>query len=239
MQGTIVMLMALSGLGCHHKNCCGVAVAPACYSATYASGCYASAQAIGGGCYGSAQSMGGCYGGPSYGGYAMPLTYGGCYSDYVDNRNFGCYGGGCYGGSGYGGWYGGCYGGSTGCGHHGGGLFGWCHRRRSCNACCGGLGVASTGFPVYGSYTPVYGSGQVSPQTMASPAPVTQPAAESAPSTPPPAAAPANPTPPTDNMTAPPGGAQPPPAPAPGGDTTAPPAANPPAAGDTTTPKTN
>ena len=45
MQGTIVMLMALSGLGCHHKNC-APAYAPACYSAGY-SGCY-------GGCYGMA-----------------------------------------------------------------------------------------------------------------------------------------------------------------------------------------
>ena len=41
MQGTIVMLMALSGLGCHHKSC-DVAYAPSYYGT---GACY-------GGCYG-------------------------------------------------------------------------------------------------------------------------------------------------------------------------------------------
>ena len=41
MQGTIAVLMALSGLGCHHKHCASMPVmAPACYSACYG-GCYA------------------------------------------------------------------------------------------------------------------------------------------------------------------------------------------------------
>jgi len=40
MQGTVVMLMALSGLGCHHKSCV-TTVAPACYSSCYGS-CYSS-----------------------------------------------------------------------------------------------------------------------------------------------------------------------------------------------------
>ena len=39
MQGTIVMLMALSGLGCHHKSC-DVAYAPSCYSGGCYGGCY-------------------------------------------------------------------------------------------------------------------------------------------------------------------------------------------------------
>ena len=49
MQGTIVMMLALSGLGCHHKSC-APAYAPACYSACYSAyaGCY--------GCYGSPQA---------------------------------------------------------------------------------------------------------------------------------------------------------------------------------------
>ena len=49
MQGTIVMMLALSGLGCHHKSCAPVNVS-ACYSACYSS-CYG-----GGGCIGSRQS---------------------------------------------------------------------------------------------------------------------------------------------------------------------------------------
>ena len=38
MQGTIVMLMAMSGLGCHHKHR-DVAPVSACYSSCYSS-CY-------------------------------------------------------------------------------------------------------------------------------------------------------------------------------------------------------
>ena len=39
MQGTIAMLMALSGLGCHHKSCAPVVV-DSCYTSGYNS-CYA------------------------------------------------------------------------------------------------------------------------------------------------------------------------------------------------------
>ena len=41
MQGTIVMLMALSGLGCHHKSCAPVMAA--CYDSCYTGGCYGGA----------------------------------------------------------------------------------------------------------------------------------------------------------------------------------------------------
>ncbi|MGZ3472091.1 MAG: hypothetical protein ACXWO1_20595, partial [Isosphaeraceae bacterium] len=62
MQGTIVMLMALSGLGCHHKSC-DVAYAPSCYSGSCYSGCY-----------------GGCYSG-DYATIVEPSCYSSCYSD--------------------------------------------------------------------------------------------------------------------------------------------------------------
>ena len=79
MQGTIVMLMALSGLGCHHKSC-DVAYVPSYYGT--------------GACYG------GCYV-TEYSSVVEPSCYSGCYSS-----GYGCYGG-CYS-SGYG-CYGGCY----------------------------------------------------------------------------------------------------------------------------------
>src|SRR5215211_6792178 len=81
MQGTMVVLMALSGLGCHHRNC-DVAYVPACYSSCYGGGWD--------GCYGGGPSyVSGCYSAPvvvesGYAGWS-----GGCYSS--------CYGGG-YGG---------------------------------------------------------------------------------------------------------------------------------------------
>lgn len=118
MQGTLVMLVALSGLGCHNKGC-DIAYGPPTFSSCFGVGygCYADAYpgpvtpACYAGCYGGGYS--GCYGG-WYGGYS------GCYG--------GCYGGGCYGG-----WYGGCYGGKHrhGCG---GGLFSCFHKKR-CNYC--------------------------------------------------------------------------------------------------------
>ena len=79
MQGTIVMLMALSGLGCHHKGC-DMVYTPSCYSG----GCY-------GGCYD------GCYA-TAYATVVEPSCYSACYSSGYS----GCYGG-CYGGG-----YGGC-----------------------------------------------------------------------------------------------------------------------------------
>jgi hypothetical protein len=115
MQGTVVMLMALSGLGCHNKSC-DVIYAPPTY------GCFGG----GGGCYAnvypnyvSPQSFTGCYTGGYSGGYAS--YYGGG----------GCFGGGCYGG-GYS-CYSSCYGGGYRSGHHGCGLlsrlFGCCGRK--------------------------------------------------------------------------------------------------------------
>jgi hypothetical protein len=83
MQGTIVMLMALSGLGCHHKSC-DVAYVPSYYGT--------------GGCYG------GCYGG-GYATVVEPSCYSGCYSSGYS----GCYSSGYSGG--YDSCYSGCYGG--------------------------------------------------------------------------------------------------------------------------------
>ena len=73
MQGTIVMLMALSGLGCHHKSC-DVAYAPPYYG------------------------TGACYGGYYDGGYATVVGPS-CYSDCYSSGYSGCYSigyGGCY-----------------------------------------------------------------------------------------------------------------------------------------------
>jgi hypothetical protein len=129
MQGTLVMLVALSGLGCHNRGC-DIAYAPPTYSSCFGVGlgCYADlypgpvTPACYAGCYGGGYS--GCYGG------GFSSCYAGCYG--------GCYGGGCYGGwfgSCYGGGWGGCYGGK----HHrgcGGGLFSCFHRKR-CSYCSG------------------------------------------------------------------------------------------------------
>ena len=153
MQGTIVMLMALSGLGCHHKAC-DVAYAPSCYS----EGCY-------GGCYGNSYAT-------TYETVVEPSCYSACYGTSYS----GCYGG-CYSGS----WSGGhtaawdsC--GDDGCGYgrrkHGlfSGLFscfrgvGWgnnCgffgrHHRPASDDCLVADSCYSTG---YGDYSPaVFGS---------------------------------------------------------------------------------
>lgn len=154
MQGTIAVLVALSGLGCHHKSC-DTYCPPACYSSHY-DGCYASA----------------CYS------YAMPTSqwmgcYSGCYSltqaAYWDScygsACYGsCYGSACYASACYGGCYGSCYGGCYG-GHrrmrHHHGLFGC--KRNSCEVCCAsgqmmpyGGGGWPMGMPVFGTYTPTY-----------------------------------------------------------------------------------
>src|SRR5271165_3087587 len=99
MQGTVMMLMALSGLGCHNKGC-DVAYAAPTYGC-YSSGCYANVYPG----FVSPQSYTGCYTG----------CYSGCYADVYGG---GCFGGGCYGG-GYSSCYSACYGGR----HHGCGLF--------------------------------------------------------------------------------------------------------------------
>ena len=111
MQGTVMMLMALSGLGCHNKGCDVVYAAPT-YSG-YSSGCYANVYPS----FVSPQSDAGCY----VGGYS------GCYASVYDG---GCFGGGCYGG-GLSSCYSACYGGR----HHGCGLlaklFSCCGARRT------------------------------------------------------------------------------------------------------------
>ena len=69
MQGTLVMLVALSGLGCHNKGC-DIAYGPPTYTS----------------CFGGGYS--GCYA-DVYPGPAMPACYGGCYGGGYS----GCYGG--------------------------------------------------------------------------------------------------------------------------------------------------
>jgi hypothetical protein len=128
MHGTIAVLMALSGLGCHHKTT--TVVAPACYTAAYES------------CY-SAPVVESCYSG-CYSAPVVESCYSGCYTPtYVEcapRKKCGLFGGlfGCFKKrrayetcytepvveSCYSGCYSGCYG--------------------------GGFGV-----PVYGDYTPV------------------------------------------------------------------------------------
>jgi hypothetical protein len=80
MQGTVVMLLALSGLGCHHKSV-APAYAAGCYSSCYSDfGCYSTCYS--GGCYSSCYS--GCYSSCYSGCYSS--CYSGCYSCYS-----GCY----------------------------------------------------------------------------------------------------------------------------------------------------
>jgi hypothetical protein len=64
MQGTIVMLVALSGMGCHHRSCAPV-YETSCYSSCY-SACYST------GLYGACYS--GCFSG------GVGTYYAGCYS---------------------------------------------------------------------------------------------------------------------------------------------------------------
>ncbi len=81
MQATIVMMMALSGLGCHHKSC-EVATAPSCccvevgfgteYSTAVEPSCYSPCYTNCNGCYATGCTCDGW--GPSGGGYV------GCYA---------------------------------------------------------------------------------------------------------------------------------------------------------------
>ncbi|MDG3006939.1 hypothetical protein [Paludisphaera mucosa] len=79
MHGTVVMLMALSGLGCHHKHA-DVAYVPSCYSSISDgcySGCYSSTSyetPYATGCYSSADYIGGCYSESCYSG-GFPSCY--------------------------------------------------------------------------------------------------------------------------------------------------------------------
>jgi hypothetical protein len=160
MQGTMVMLLALSGMGCHHGG-----HAPsydACYSACY-DACYAGVSYDA--CYGDAYDA--CYSACYGGGFEMGAygtTYDACYSSCYDSCYSSCYGG-----------------------KHGGGLFScfkglFGHKKKkhydSCYSACygptyydacydscysscygGSVPMASYGMPVYGTYTPA-----VSPQ---------------------------------------------------------------------------
>jgi hypothetical protein len=159
MQGTIVMLMALSGLGCHHRDC-APAVAPACYDIGYSAPVVAD-------CAPCAQTS-----------YVAPSSYSDCYSTGYS---------GCYS-AGYTVPTGNCFSGFGTHRHHHGLFGGLCGRRRSCDVCdvpqptdcntCNGGGYAPA---VYGIYTPVYSTGQV-PGASAAAAPMTlEPAAAPAP----------------------------------------------------------
>jgi hypothetical protein len=180
MQGTVVMLMALSGLGCHAKHAAPV-------SSCYSSSCYSSACYSGSSCYSSgyapvlsySANVGGCGTCET----AMPAScYSSCYSS-------SCYSSACYSGGGH--------------GHkakkRAGGLFG-CFRKKhmsaGCDTCSMGV-VGDLGYsaPVFGSYTDVVPSGQYlssgqgysAPTMMSAPAPAPAPAA-AAPAPPVPAA---------------------------------------------------
>ena len=81
MQATIAMLMALSGLGCHHKSCdvtcvpsyCGTGTRYATeYSTVVEPSCYSRCYGCGYGCFGAGCARDGW--GPSSGGYV------GCYA---------------------------------------------------------------------------------------------------------------------------------------------------------------
>jgi hypothetical protein len=207
MQGTVVMLLALSGLGCHHKK----------VDASYVETCYSS------GCYSSCYSSS-CYSSCYSGGYSS--CYSGGYSS--------CYSGGAYSSADYG-CYSSCY--SSRRHHHGlfGHKRRACQACYTpapappvCDPCSGG----GSSYPVYGTYTPVY-SGYASGQSMGSaqsyPVPVKSSMAPAAPT--PGAAtdvAPAAPEAPSPGNPAPPVTPPPPAAPAP---VVTPPTTPPPPAG--------
>jgi hypothetical protein len=94
MQGTVVMLMAMSGLGCCNKY--AVAYGPPTYSALFATGCYAnyypnfmaSALVVPPSCYSP------CYAGPYNGCYSAcyPVAYRPKHSCCFVSKLFGCCG---------------------------------------------------------------------------------------------------------------------------------------------------
>ena len=148
MQGTIAMLMAMSGLGCHHKACTPVVV-DSCYSSCHSS-CYSS-------CYSA------CYASPVVAQVVMPASQ--CYTTTCYSS---CYSGGnsCYASA--------CYSApAKKCGLFGGGLFKHKRHHRAVDTCCN-LGVVESCYsscysqPVYGSYTVAYPAGQ-SGMMMANP----------------------------------------------------------------------
>ena len=126
MHGTVVMLMALSGLGCHYKHA-DVAYTPSCYSGV-ADACYSS-------CYSSSVIQPACY----------SSCYSSCYSEacYSDSCYSSCYSGRKHGHfkKGFGLFH---------------GLFKKHHRRavvESCYSSCYSTGYAPA---VFGSSMPIY-----------------------------------------------------------------------------------
>jgi hypothetical protein len=200
MQGTVVMLMALSGLGCHNKSC-DVAYAPPAYSC-FSGGCYANvyppdyvSPSCYSGCYSSGYS--GCYS-ASFGG-----CYGGCYSGSYGGHHgcglfaklFSCFnhsGRGCYG-SGYG-----CYGGGFGC-------FGGCYGDSSYDA---PYSPAIYGYALQYNYGSM-DSNQGPSSTMSPGMTPSEAVAPVAPNPVPPSPAPSTPAPPEATPPAPPPAATP------------------------------
>jgi hypothetical protein len=179
MQGTVVMLLALSGLGCHHKKSAPVYVETS-YSSCYTDGCYSSCYS-GTGCYSS------CYSGAAYSPaeYSCYSCYSSCYSAPRHRHGlFGCKRRSCAA----------CCAPAPAppvcdpCGFAGGGLY---------------SGPGFSDLPVYGTYTPVYqgySQGQYIGSTQTYSAPAAPPAtpaakpADAAPTTPE-APSPGNPAP--------------------------------------------
>jgi hypothetical protein len=201
MQGTVIMLMALSGLGCHNKSC-DVAYGPPTYSC-FSGGCYANV----------------------YPDYASPSCYSGCFSSGYS----GCYS--SYYGSCYGGCYSGNYGGHHGCGlfaklfscfrHSGGhGCYGGGYAGSGCyGGSYGGFGGYNAPYdpPIFG-YALQYNYGSMDPYnqgpsgvTSPTPAPTPTPSEAVAPVAPNPVPTPTAPSPSTPV----PSDATPPPPPAP------------------------
>jgi hypothetical protein len=134
MQGTFVLLMALSGLGCHNK-CYDVAYAPPSYTGCFGNGCYANVY-------------------PNYmaPAFVMPSCYSACYGTLYNGCYAGCFGGGCFGG-GYSSCYAACYGGCYARRHHGCGLLSWLSHL------CGWKSHGYYGDWGYGGYGWPYGAG--------------------------------------------------------------------------------
>ncbi len=216
MQGTIAVLMVLSGLGCHHKSCEMVAPSNCGYVAPYAgTGCmggvYAAPMAINTGCCGGGYYggyMGGC------GGYSSGFG-GGCLS--------GCYTAPVYPAPAIESWCAPMAGAVTcgsPCGGSRRGLFGGlfgCHRRAAVCAPPVSYGCAMP--MVYGDYTTVPSIQSATPQAVtpgtATPVEAPKVSTPAAPEPAAPAAAPAAPEPAPAAATPPPPAPVTEPAPAP------------------------
>lgn len=165
MQGTIVMMMALSGLGCHHKSSHGFFAAKACYSAPVVSSCYNACYDVGyaaaPACYSTACYSTACYSSACYSAacYSTACYDSACYSSACYSTA--CYSSACYSGTGH------------GLRHKLGGLFGRHKGKRGglfhhkaaagCYSAAAGCysGCYGVSAPVFGSYTPVYASAPI------------------------------------------------------------------------------